>query len=101
MKNFSIETDSKLLEYILNENYKISSNDKLMNKISFTKSSIKNYKTNDVKSKQEWLNLFYRYFSVSLDRGQLYSRALYFQPEGKIRNNPKKNYRKSQITRHQ
>ncbi len=51
MKNFSIQTDSKVLDYNLNENYKISSNDKLMNKISFTKSSIKNYKTNDVKSK--------------------------------------------------
>ena len=101
MKNFSIETDSKVLEYNINENYKISSSDKLMNKISFTKSSIKNYKTNDVKSKQEQFNLFYRCFSVSLHRGQFYMRALYFQPEGKSGNNSKENYRKSQITRPQ
>ncbi len=51
MKKLSIETDSKVLDYDLCENYKISSNEKLLNKISFTKSTIKNYKVNDVKSK--------------------------------------------------
>jgi hypothetical protein len=51
MKNFSIETDSKVLDYVLNENYKISSNEKLLNKISFTKSKLKNLKVQDVKSR--------------------------------------------------
>ncbi len=50
MKKFSIETDNKVLEYDSCENYKISSNEKLLNKISFTKSSLKNYKVQDAKS---------------------------------------------------